>query len=212
MQTFDAIVIGSGQAGTCTNDGCTPTKALIASARRAHTVRLSAELGVHSGSCEIDFAMIVERKNRIVSSFREAADYNDHLVMLKNILHGANASIKDRPVPYTMFTDPQLGRVGLSEEQARSQGHNILVATLPMEKTARGIETAETKGLMKAVVDADTKQILGAAILAAEGGEVMTVLQMAMAGKIPYDAVREMIIAHPLYAESLNNLFMTLDA
>lgn len=138
--------------------------------------------------------------------------YNDHLVLLKNILHGAHASIKDRPVPYTMFTDPQLGRVGLSEKQARSQGLSIRVVTLPMEKTARGIETGETKGLMKAVVDADTKQILGAAILAAEGGEVMSVLQMAMAGKIPYNTVREMIFAHPLYTESLNNLFMSLDA
>lgn len=137
--------------------------------------------------------------------------YNDHLVLLKNLLSRQKTSIMHRPVPYTLFTDPQLGRIGLSEKEARRQGLNIKVVTLPMEKTARGIETGETRGLMKAVVDADSKQILGAAILAAEGGEVITILEMAMAGRITYETVREMIFAHPLYAESLNNLFLPLD-
>lgn len=458
MQTFDVIVIGCGQGGTplakklakaglktlivekrmvggtCTNDGCTPAKAMIASGKRAHSIRHSEELGIHSGECRIDFKKIKERKDGIVTRFRKAAEkgvesipdltllmgearfsapkvvvvkteageetftaehifistgtthsipsipgldtipyltsttlldieeipehlvilgggyialefgqlfrrlgsqvtlidkekdfmsredddiagamkkileeegirihthaevqrvastergftltlrqeekeqtltgshllvatgrkpqtaalqtdqagiemdeegyikvdeylqtktpgvyalgdvkggpafthiaYNDHLILLKKILHGQLISIKDRPLPYTMFTDPQLGRIGITEKEARSQGLNILVATLPMEKTARGIETGETLGLMKAVVDADTRQVLGAAILAAEGGEVVSILQMAMAGNIPYDAIREMIFAHPLYAESLNNLFMTLE-
>jgi pyruvate/2-oxoglutarate dehydrogenase complex dihydrolipoamide dehydrogenase (E3) component len=110
-----------------------------------------------------------------------------------------------------MFTDPQLGRIGLTEKEARRQGLNIKVVSLPMDHVARGIETGETKGLMKAIVDADSKQVLGAAILGAEGGEVMSVLQMAMMGKISYEQIRENIFAHPLYAESLNNLFMPLD-
>ncbi len=137
--------------------------------------------------------------------------YNDYLVLLNNVLNKPTRSITGRFVPYTMFTDPQLGRVGLSEKEARAKGINYQVTTLQMDKAARGIETGETKGMMKALVDPDTKQILGAAILAVEGGEVMSMLQLAMAGKIPYDEIREMIFAHPLFAESLNNLFMPLD-
>ncbi|MDQ2753657.1 MAG: FAD-containing oxidoreductase, partial [Bacteroidota bacterium] len=83
--------------------------------------------------------------------------------------------------------------------------------TLEMAHVARARETGHTNGLMKAVVDAASGQILGAAILGEEGGETMTVLQMAMLGKVPYTAIKEMIIAHPLYAESLNNLFLSLD-
>lgn len=137
--------------------------------------------------------------------------YNDHLVLLKNILHNEGAGIKGRQIPYCMFTDPQLGRVGLTETEALSKRMNIKVATLSMEKVARAIETTETRGMMKAIVDADTKQILGAAIIGEEGGEIMTVLQMAMLGNITYPQVREFIFAHPLYSESLNNLFMTLE-
>ncbi len=137
--------------------------------------------------------------------------YNDYIVLTKNIIQQSHISVKGRPIPYTMFTDPQLGRIGLTEKEARKQGLNIEAVTLSMDKVARGIETGETKGMMKAIVDKDTKQILGAAILGAEGGEVMTVLQVAMQGKITYEQIRENIFAHPLYAESLNNLFMSLD-
>ncbi len=137
--------------------------------------------------------------------------YNDYIVLEKNIIDKSNVSVKGRPVPYTMFTDPQLGRIGITEKEARKQGLNIEAVTLSMDKVARGIETGETKGMMKAVVDKDTKQILGAAILSAEGGEVMTVLQIAMQGKITHEQIRENIFAHPLFSESLNNLFMALD-
>jgi pyruvate/2-oxoglutarate dehydrogenase complex dihydrolipoamide dehydrogenase (E3) component len=137
--------------------------------------------------------------------------YNDHLVVLKNLLKNADISIKGRPVPYCMFTDPQLGRIGLSENEARKQGLDILVAKLPMEHVARAVETNETKGFMKAVVDAKTNQILGATVLGYEGGEVMSVLQMAMQGKITAHELRENIFAHPTLAESINNLFMTIE-
>ena len=110
-----------------------------------------------------------------------------------------------------MFTDPQLGRIGLSEADAKKQGLNYKVAKLPMAYVARAIETGDTRGFMKAVVDADTKQILGAAILGVEGGETMTILQMAMMGCITYEQIRYCVFAHPLYAESLNNLFMALE-
>jgi pyruvate/2-oxoglutarate dehydrogenase complex dihydrolipoamide dehydrogenase (E3) component len=85
------------------------------------------------------------------------------------------------------------------------------VAKLPMTRVARAIETDETRGFMKALVDARTDRILGAAVLGVEGGEVMAVLQVAMMGDLPYAAIRDGVFAHPTLAESLNNLFMTLD-
>ncbi len=137
--------------------------------------------------------------------------YNDHLVVLKNLMENADVSIKGRPVPYCMFTDPQLGRIGLSEDEARKQGLDIKVAKLTMDHVARAIETNETKGFMKAVVDAKTDQVLGAAVLGYEGGEVMSVLQMAMQGKITAHQLRENIFAHPTLSESINNLFMSIE-
>ena len=137
--------------------------------------------------------------------------YNDYTIVYRNLLEGAELSIKGRPVPYCMFTDPQLGRVGITEAEAKKKGLNIKVAVLPMTKVARARETGDTRGLMKAVVDADTKQILGAAILGEEGGEIMSVLEMAMEGGITYDRIRYCIFAHPTYTESLNNLFMQIE-
>jgi len=137
--------------------------------------------------------------------------YNDFTIVYRNLLKGENLSTEGRPVPYCMFTDPQLGRVGITEAEARKKGINIKVAVLKMENVARAVEVGETRGLMKAVVDADTKEILGVAILGEEGGEIMSVLQMAMLGGITYDRVRYCVFAHPTYSESLNNLFMQLD-
>ena len=127
------------------------------------------------------------------------------------MLHGGQRTTADRPVPYTVFTDPQLGRVGMTETEAKRRARTIKVAKLPMSEVARAIETDETRGFMKAVVDADTQQILGAAILGVDGGEVMAVLEVAMMGRLPYTALRDATLAHPTLAESLNNLFMTLD-
>lgn len=137
--------------------------------------------------------------------------YNDYTIVYRNLFEGTDYNINDRPVPYCMFTDPQLGRIGLSEQEARKQGLDIKIAKIPMAHVARGIETGETRGMMKAVVDAKTKQILGAAIVGEQGGEIMTVLQMAMLGRITYDRIRYCVFAHPLYAESLNNLFMSVE-
>jgi pyruvate/2-oxoglutarate dehydrogenase complex dihydrolipoamide dehydrogenase (E3) component len=137
--------------------------------------------------------------------------YDDFRVLCARLMDGKNADIAGRLVPYTVFIDPQLGRVGMTEREARDAGHEVRVANLPLTETARGIETSETRGLMKAVVDAADGQILGCAILTAEGGEVMTVVQAAMLGRLPYTALRDGVFAHPTLAESLNNLFMALD-
>ncbi len=137
--------------------------------------------------------------------------YDDFRILEANLLKDGHRATTDRQVPYTVFTDPQLGRVGMTETEAKKAGKSIKVATLPMTEAARALETDESRGLMKAVVDAGTGQILGAAIIGVEGGETMAVLEVAMMGKLPYTALRDATLAHPTWAESLNNLFMTLD-
>lgn len=137
--------------------------------------------------------------------------YNDYTIVYRNLMEGANYTTKDRPLPYCMFTDPQLGRIGISETEAKEQGLEVKIAHLPMSRVARAVEVGDTRGFMKAIVDAKTKKILGAAVLGEEGGEIMSVLQMAMEGDITYDRIRYCVFAHPLYSESLNNLFITID-
>ncbi|WP_316825454.1 mercuric reductase [Pedobacter miscanthi] len=137
--------------------------------------------------------------------------YNDYVIVYQNLFEGADYTTAERVLPYCMFTDPQLGRIGLTEKEAQDQGYNIRVAKMPMTLVARAVETGQSLGVMKAVVDADSKLILGAAILGEEGGEIMTVLQMAMAGGITYDKLKYFIFAHPTFSESLNNLFMKLE-
>ena len=136
--------------------------------------------------------------------------YDDFRIIRTNLLEGGNADLRDRLVPNTVFIDPQLGRIGLSETEARARGGNIRVAKLPMNYVARALEMDEARGFMKAVVDADTGLILGAAVLGIEGGELMAALELAMMGKLPYTVLRDAVFAHPTLAESFNNLFATL--
>ncbi|HLQ02953.1 MAG TPA: mercuric reductase [Burkholderiales bacterium] len=137
--------------------------------------------------------------------------YDDFRILRENWLAGGSATIDGRMVPNCMFIDPQLATVGLNETEAQRRSLDYRVAKLPMTGVARALETSETRGFMKAIVDAKTQQILGCTILGVEGGEIMSMLQIAMMGKLPYAAIREAIFAHPTLAESLNNLFMTLD-
>jgi pyruvate/2-oxoglutarate dehydrogenase complex dihydrolipoamide dehydrogenase (E3) component len=138
--------------------------------------------------------------------------YDDYRLIIQHVIEKKQISIRDRLVPYCMFMDPQLGRVGMTEQQAREKGMDIKVAVLKNDSVARSIETGDERGMMKAVVDARTGQILGAAVLAEQGGEIVTILQMAMMGGVTYDRIMNGMFAHPTYAESLNNLFMTLDS
>ena len=137
--------------------------------------------------------------------------YNDYYILRTNLLESGNATTRGRVVPNTLFIDPQLGRVGLTETEARAQGRNIRVAKLPMAMVLRAMDVGETRGFMKAIVDADTHQILGAVILGIEGGEIMTVVQVAMMGKLPYTALRDGIFSHPTLAEGLNTLFAAME-
>jgi pyruvate/2-oxoglutarate dehydrogenase complex dihydrolipoamide dehydrogenase (E3) component len=137
--------------------------------------------------------------------------YDDYRIIRNNLLRGGKSSTKDRLVPYAVFIDPQLGRIGMSEQEARATGRAIRVAKIPTSWVARAVETGETRGFIKAVVDAETKQILGAAVLSVDGGEIMSMLQIAMMGKLPYPALEDGVFAHPAFAEGLNTLFMSMD-
>jgi pyruvate/2-oxoglutarate dehydrogenase complex dihydrolipoamide dehydrogenase (E3) component len=132
--------------------------------------------------------------------------YDDYRIIRTNLIENGDATINGRFVPYTVFIDPQLGRVGLSETEARAQGLNIRVAKMPMSYVARALEMSESRGFMKVVIEADTRQILGCAVLGVEGGEIMAMIQIAMMGKLPYTILKDAIFAHPTLAESLNNL------
>ena len=133
--------------------------------------------------------------------------YDDHTILLKNILQGGKADTAGRLLPYVVFLDPQLGRVGLTEKAAKDLGYGYRVAKIPMDWVARAIEIDETRGLMKAIVDKKTDRIIGAAILGVEGGELMSALQIAMLGGVPYTVLRDGMFAHPTLSESFNKLF-----
>lgn len=137
--------------------------------------------------------------------------YDDYRVIRTNLLQGGRACITDRLVPYAVFIDPQLGRIGMSEKDARRQGRAYRVAKIPMTRVARALELDESRGFMKALVDPESGTILGAAVLGIEGGELMAALQLAMMGKLPYVRLRDAVFAHPTLAESLNTLFTTLE-
>jgi pyruvate/2-oxoglutarate dehydrogenase complex dihydrolipoamide dehydrogenase (E3) component len=138
--------------------------------------------------------------------------YDDFRILRTNLIEKGSATTDGRFVPYTVFIDPQLGRVGLTETEARAQNKRIRVAKMPMSYVARALEVDESRGFMKAIVDTATNQILGATILGLEGGEIMSMLQLAMMGKLPYTVLREATFAHPNLAESLNNLFAHFEA
>ena len=106
-----------------------------------------------------------------------------------------------------MFLDPELGRIGLTERDARRLGHEVRIATLPASAVPRAKTLGATRGLLKAVVERGSDRILGAAILAPHGGEVAAVVQVAMLGGLPASALRDAVLAHPTMAEALNQLF-----
>ena len=133
--------------------------------------------------------------------------YNDFRILRANLLEGKDVTTEKRMLPYTVFIDPQLGRIGITEKEAREQGKKIRVAKMPMTYVARAREFGETRGLMKIIVDPESKQILGAAILGMEGGEMAAMVQLAMMGKIPYPVLQEGIFSHPTLSESLNVIF-----
>ncbi|MDF1525776.1 MAG: mercuric reductase [bacterium] len=137
--------------------------------------------------------------------------YDDYRVVRSNLFEKGDVSIENRAVPYVVFIDPQLGRIGLSEKDAAERGLPYKMVQMPMTHVARALEVDETDGFMKALVDTDSGQILGFACLGMEGGELMAVVQVAMAGGLTWRDLKNMTFAHPTLAESLNNLFSLVE-
>ncbi len=189
----------------------TGTHLLIATGRRPN----SDELGLDAAGVRTDPHGYIQVNNRLETNVRGIwalgdvkggpafthISFNDYQIVYGNLIGGQSLTTDDRLVPYSVFTDPQLGRVGLTEKEARATGRRLKIGKIPMSWVARAIERDETAGLMKLIVDAETDQILGAAILSTEGGELVQILSAVMAAKAPYTLLKGAIYIHPTLAE-----------
>jgi dihydrolipoamide dehydrogenase len=189
---------------------------LVATGRRPNTDKLGLELAGVKLTSE-GFIQVNNRLETNVPGIWALGDvkggpafthisFNDYQIVYANLIEGKNLSIDHRLVPYAVFTDPQLGRVGMTEKEARAAGYKLKIGKIPMSWVARAIERDETAGLMKLVVDAATDQILGAAILASEGGELVQILEFVMRAGAPYTLLKGAIYIHPTLAEGFWSL------
>jgi pyruvate/2-oxoglutarate dehydrogenase complex dihydrolipoamide dehydrogenase (E3) component len=184
---------------------------LVATGRRPNT----DDLGLEKAGVELDRQGFIRVNNRLetnVPGIWALGDvkggpafthisFNDYQIIWANLIEGRTVTTDHRPVPYSAFTDPQLGRVGLTEREARAQGRRLKIGKIPMAWVARAIERDETAGLMKVIVDAQTDQILGAAILSSEGGELVQILGFVMLARAPYTLLKGAVYIHPTLAE-----------
>ncbi|MGI4865666.1 MAG: mercuric reductase [Janthinobacterium lividum] len=194
---------------------------LVAIGRKPNTDHLGLELA----GVKLDEAGYIKVNSRLETSAKHIyalgdvhggpqfthISYDDFRVVRDNLLHqGPRRSAKQRPLPYAVFTDPQLGRIGLNEKQAKEKNIPYRTSQLKVSTMARAQHTGEKNGFWKVLVGPDDR-LLGAAILGGEAGEIMTVLQVAMAGRLRYQDLQNMVIAHPLWSEALNTVFRDLD-
>jgi len=135
--------------------------------------------------------------------------YNDYQIVSANLIEGKNLSIENRIVSYCVFTDPELGAVGMTEKEAREKGYRLKIGSVPMTRVSRAIERDETAGLMKLIVNAENDRILGATILSSEGGETVHILYTLMLADLPYTLMKRAVYIHPTLAEGL---FFLIDA
>ena len=134
--------------------------------------------------------------------------YDDFRILRTNLINKECATTEGRPISSIPFSSIRNSAASASQKlKLVNKIKKFRVAKMPMSSVARALEVDESRGFMKAIVDDDTNQILGAAVLGIEGGEIMSMLQLAMMGKIPFTTLRDAIFAHPTLAESLNNLF-----
>jgi pyruvate/2-oxoglutarate dehydrogenase complex dihydrolipoamide dehydrogenase (E3) component len=205
---------------TCTVNGIPRTlegsHLLVATGRRPNT----EDLGLEEAGIETDkrgFIQVDDRLRTNVPNHWALGDvkggpafthisYNDFQIVYGNLIEKRNWTTERRPVPYAVFTDPQLGRVGMTEQEARATGRKLKVGRYPMAYVARAIERDETGGFMKVVVDAETDRIVGAAILASEGGELVQTLGALMLADAPYTVLKGAVYIHPTLAEGFFGL------
>ncbi|MES2101844.1 MAG: pyruvate/2-oxoglutarate dehydrogenase complex dihydrolipoamide dehydrogenase, partial [Pseudomonadota bacterium] len=136
--------------------------------------------------------------------------YNDFEIVAANLLDGGARRVSDRISAYALYTDPPLGRIGMSAAEVRASGRAALVASLPMARVGRARERGETTGFMKVLVDAQTGRILGAALFGIEADEVVQLLALAMAADLPYTRITQTMFIHPTVTELLPSLFAAL--
>lgn len=189
---------------------------LVATGRRPNT----DDLGIDKAGIEIDDRGYIKVNSRLetnVPGIWALGDvkggpafthisYNDYQIIFGNLIEGKNLGIANRYVPYSLFTDPQLGRVGITEKQARASGRKLKIGSYPMSKVARAIERNETAGFMKVIVDAENDRILGATILSSEGGELVQILGVLMMAGAPYTVLKGAVYIHPTLAEGFFGL------
>jgi pyruvate/2-oxoglutarate dehydrogenase complex dihydrolipoamide dehydrogenase (E3) component len=189
---------------------------LTATGRRPNT----DDLGLDKAGVELDAHGYVKVNSRLETSVAGIwalgdvkggpafthISYNDYQIIFANLIEEKNLSVANRYVPYSLFTDPQLGRVGVTEKEARASGQNLKIGTYAMSHVARAIERGETAGLMKLIVNAETDRIIGAAILSIEGGELVQVLGALMLAGAPYTVLKGAVYIHPTLAEGFFGL------
>jgi pyruvate/2-oxoglutarate dehydrogenase complex dihydrolipoamide dehydrogenase (E3) component len=214
----DAISLQIGTASDQTIEG---SDILVAAGRTPNT----AGIGLDLAGVALDARGYVAVNDRLETSAPDVwalgecagspqfthASFDDFRIIRAN-LTGGDRTRRDRLVPYCMFTDPPLARVGLSEGEAQRLGIAVRVARLPVAAVLRSRTISETRGFMKALVEASGDRILGFTMIGAEAGEVMAVVQTAMLAGMPYTGLRDAIIAHPTMAEGLGALFSNVAA
>lgn len=219
----DCIALGRDDNGVAVSVNCSEgeprsvgSHVLLAVGRRPNT----DDLGLEAAGVETDARGNITVDDRLSTSvagiwalgecngrgaFTHTA-YNDYEIVAANLLDGADRKLSQRISAYALYTDPPLGRVGLTETEARSAGHSILVGKRPMARVGRAIEKGETHGLMKIVVDAQTRTILGAAILGTGGDEAIHGVVDMMNARVTYDVLKWAVPIHPTTSELIPTL------
>jgi pyruvate/2-oxoglutarate dehydrogenase complex dihydrolipoamide dehydrogenase (E3) component len=195
---------------------------LLAVGRRPNT----DDLGIEKAGIEIDshgFIQVNDRLETNVPGIWALGDvkggpafthisYNDYQIIFGNLVEKKNVSIANRIVPYAVFTDPELGRIGMTETEARASKRRLKIGKIPMDWVARAIERDETAGMMKIIVDAEKDQILGAAILSTDGGELVQLFMPIMMAGLPYTLLKGAVYIHPTLAEGFWTLMEEVKA
>jgi len=195
------------------------TDILVATGRTPNT----ADIGLETAGVELDARGYVKVNDRLettapgVWAIGECAgspqfthvSVDDFRIIREN-LAGGNRSTRDRLIPFNLFTDPPLARIGMTEDEARQRGFAVRVAKLPISTVLRAHTTGETAGFMKVLVEASGDRTLGFTMIGTEAGEVLAAVQTAMLGGLSYTVLRDAILAHPTMAEGLNSLFAAI--
>jgi len=213
-QERDTIIISVDRAsGSSVVSG---SHLLIAIGRRANT----DGLGLEKAGIETDPSCFIKVNDRLETNapgiwalgdvnggpaFTHIS-YNDFQIVDANLTQGKKLTTANRLIPYSVFTDPQLAGVGMTEKESRAKGYKLKIGKIPMSYVARAIERDETAGLMKIIVDAANDKILGATVLATDGGELIHVLYALMLANLPYTLLKGAVYIHPTLAEGFFSL------